>query len=512
MRCAIYCRLSREDEDKLGESESIQNQKQLLSDYVRTQAWDLVDIYSDEDYSGADRSRPEFNRLLRDAKSGRFDLILCKTQSRFTRDMELVERYLHGLFPLWGIRFIALADHVDTDLQGNKKARQINGLVNEWYLEDLSENIRMVFNHKRRQGDYIGGFPLYGYRLHPTEKGRLVVDPEAATVVRQIYQWALLGYGKQKIADKLNEQGISNPSLYKKEHGSAYTNGSLRDPYGRWNRSSVGRILHNEMYLGVMVQGTRKKLSYKSSKLISVPKEKWFRVEGTHEGIIDVETFEAVRALHQSRSKACGDGAPHLLAGLVCCAACGSKLHKNKYQYQGKTHSYLRCTNPSCPLRAMSDRSPCSIRLDLLLSRIELLVKEHLSTWYLPSDPVGRFEFEQARRTTLEQEYTSLSTQYKQRKKALESLYLDKVSGLLSEQQFRLLSQSFTEDLGIYQERMQELEQQVLACKSTSSCTVDQPVQVPLTRPLFTALISKVTIERKRKEDEGQGIHIYWNF
>jgi len=331
-------------------------------------------------------------------------------------------------------------------------------------------------------------------------------------VVRQIFQWALLGYGKQAIADKLNEQGISNPSQYKREHGSAYTNGSLRDPHGRWSRSSVGRILHNEMYLGVMVQGTRTKLSYKSSKLINVPKEKWFRVEGTHEGIIDAETFETVRALHQSRSKACGNGVPHPLAGLVRCAACGSKLHKNLYQYQGKTHSYLRCTNPSCPLRTLPDRSPCSIRLDLLLSRMEPLVKEYLSTWYLPSYPVGRYDFKRARRTALEQEYSSLSTQYKQRKEALESLYLDKVSGLLSEQQFLLLSESFTEDLGIYQERRKELEKQILSGKNTSSCNVDQPIQVPLTRSLFTALISKISIERKRKEDESQSIHIYWNF
>ena len=123
MRCAIYCRLSREDEDRLLESESIQNQKSLLRDYAAEQNWQIYRIYCDEDYSGADRNRPDFNRMLRDAKDQKFDLILCKTQSRFTRDMELVERYIHGLFPQWGIRFIAIADHIDTSLQGNKKAR-----------------------------------------------------------------------------------------------------------------------------------------------------------------------------------------------------------------------------------------------------------------------------------------------------------------------------------------------------------------------------------------------------
>ena len=151
--CAIYTRLSKEDEDKQQpESESIQNQKSLLISYAVERGWDIYHIYCDEDYSGADSLRPDFNKMIEAAKEKKFQIILCKSQSRFTRDMELVEKYIHGLFPIWGIRFIAVADNADTEIKGNKKARQINGLINEWYLEDLSENIRMVFDMKRRQG------------------------------------------------------------------------------------------------------------------------------------------------------------------------------------------------------------------------------------------------------------------------------------------------------------------------------------------------------------------------
>ena len=142
--------------------------------------WDIYHIYCDEDYSGADRLRPDFNRMIQAAKEKQFQIILCKSQSRFTRDMELVEKYIHGLFPIWGIRFIAIADNADTEVKGNKKARQINGLVNEWYLEDLSENIRMVFDMKRRQGQYIGGFPIYGYQKDPKDHNHLIIEPEAA--------------------------------------------------------------------------------------------------------------------------------------------------------------------------------------------------------------------------------------------------------------------------------------------------------------------------------------------
>lgn len=517
MRCAIYCRLSREDEDKSGESESIQNQKLLLTDYSNEQHWELVDIYCDEDYSGADRARPEFNRLLRDAKAGRFEVILCKTQSRFTRDMELVERYLHGLFPLWGIRFMALADHVDTELQGNKKARQINGLVNEWYLEDLSENIRMVLNHKRKQGDYIGGFPLYGYRLHPTEKGRLVVDPEASSVIQQIFRWALEGYGKQKIADMLNERGIPNPTRYKQEHGSAYTNGSLHDERGLWSRSSVGRMLHNEMYLGTMIQGTRKKLSYKSKKLVNVPKEDWFRVEGMHDGIIDRETFEAVAAIQRSRNKSCCSGDPHPLAGLVYCDACGSKLHKNTYQYQGQRHSYLRCSNKACPSRNSESSSPCSIRLDVLLPLIEAQVKQYLSAWYHPTYQEGNRNREEKQRLALQKESKQVLAQRVQRINALEALYLDKVSGLVSAEQFELLSSSLCEGIQMYQERLDVLALQ-LSCNPSSrdialpSCKEASSEQIAITRPLLTSLISNVSVASKQKEDATQVINIFWRF
>ena len=288
-RCAIYCRLSKEDAVKPApESESIRNQKQLLTGYARTQGWEIYDLYSDEDYSGADADRPDFNRMLRDAEAGRFGVVLCKTQSRFTRDMELAERYIHGLFPLWGVRFVAPADNVDTALRGNKKARQINALVNEWYLEDLSENIRMVLESKRRRGQYIGSVPLYGYKKDPLDRHRLVIDEPAAQIVRQIFRWFLGGCGTQRITALLNERQIPNPSAYKNRP----TRGS-----GLWSKATVSRILHNEMYAGTLVQGRRRKLSYKSKRSVKVPPEDWARIEDAHTPIVSKEAFAQAQAL-----------------------------------------------------------------------------------------------------------------------------------------------------------------------------------------------------------------------
>ena len=197
MKAAIYCRLSKEDEDKIGESESIQNQKSMLIEYAIEKGFDIYQIYSDEDYSGIDRNRPAFNSMLQAASEHQFDVVLAKTQSRFTRDMELVEKYLHGKFMEWGVRFIAVVDHVDTDDTANKKSRQINGLINEWYLEDLSTNVRSVLDHKRKDGVYIASFALYGYRKDSSAKGKLVIDPEAAEIVKRIFSMALGGIARK---------------------------------------------------------------------------------------------------------------------------------------------------------------------------------------------------------------------------------------------------------------------------------------------------------------------------
>ena len=206
------------------------------------------------------------------ASERKFQIIFCKSQSRFTRDMERVEWYIHGLFSIWGIRFVSVADNTDTEIKGSKKARQINGLINEWYLEDLSENIWMAFDMKQRQRQYIGGFPTCGHRKDPNDKNYLIVNPEAAEVVRKIYQWALEGHGKQNIACMLNTMGVVNPTCYKAERGWS---GSCpcRKNFGIWKKNMVWRILHNEMYTGVMVQGQVKKASYKSKVILRVLRE-----------------------------------------------------------------------------------------------------------------------------------------------------------------------------------------------------------------------------------------------
>ncbi|MBQ9980397.1 MAG: recombinase family protein [Oscillospiraceae bacterium] len=296
-KCAIYCRISREEEGA-DVSASIENQKSLLLELADKNRWQVFDVYTDENFSGADGRRPEFNRMLADAKAGRFTILLCKSQSRFSRDMALAELYLHEKFPAWGVRFIAPADGADTAQRGNKKSRQINALVNQWYLEDLSENIRMVLDMKRREGSYIAAFALYGYEKG-AERGTVVVDESAAAVVRLIFRLVSGGVSTRAAAAFLNSASIPAPSRHKALKGEKYINGGGNG--SAWNAATVWRIVTNEMYTGVMVQGRKTKLSYKSPKIVSVPKERWFRVENNHSAIVSPETFAAAAAALRRR-------------------------------------------------------------------------------------------------------------------------------------------------------------------------------------------------------------------
>ena len=449
--------------------------------------------------------------MIQAAKQKKFQIILCKSQSRFTRDMELVEKYIHGLFPIWGIRFIAVADNADTEVKGNKKARQINGLVNEWYLEDLSENVRMVFDLKRREGKYIGGFPIYGYRKDPADKNHIIPDPEAAEVVRQIYRWSMEGHGRQNIAYLLNQQGIPNPTRSKAERGWT-CNHPIKNDFGLWNKVTVGRILTNEMYTGVMIQGRRRKVSYKSKVIIDTPEDQWYRVEGTHEAIIDRATFDAVQRGLKLRTKTDGSGEAHLLSGLVKCADCGSTMSKCS---NGK-RAYLRCK-----LYADSGKQKLctrhSVRLDQLIDLVSDRIRYYVQTYY-ELDAADIQPQKDTRREALEQERKYIVAQLEKRSQALKTLYLDKVAGIIGEGQFVELNQSFLDEksrleqrLGRINEELENREQpQQQADLMEKARKLLRLEAVP--RELVIGLIDCIEIGERNPNTGQQEVKISWKF
>ena len=521
MKAAIYCRLSKEDETRTGESESIQNQKSMLLQYAMEKGFELYQIYSDEDYSGIDRNRPAFNAMIRAASEHKFDVVLAKTQSRFTRDMELVEKYLHGKFIEWGVRFIAVVDHVDTDDTANKKSRQINGLINEWYLEDLSANVRSVLDHKRKEGQYIASFALYGYCKAPDAKGKLVIDPEAAEVVKRIYAMTLRGVGAHKIAQILNEEGVPSPTAYKQQNGERYHLAQKTPSELLWSSGTIYQMLHNQTYTGDLVQGRHKKVSYKSKRTVWLPKSQWIVVENTHEAIIDKDTYDTVQQMMQRRTRSGAGGMIHPLARKVVCGCCGCIMEQTgrPLKADGTRVNYVRCRmHQRAPKRC---RNKTCTNLDDLQELVLKRIREYAAEYFDPEkvelprrdDPVRQRA--QAQRSELKR----LKGEADRRRKAMQQLYLDKASGLIDAVQFSEMNQTFLEDVKNAETRIHTLEaeleqqQEETSVVQTQMQRVRELAQVShLTRELVVLLVHRVVVGTKDPLTGEQKITIEWNF
>ena len=517
MKAALYCRLSEEDRNKLcatDDSNSIQNQKAMLVQYANEMGWEIYQIYSDDDYTGSDRRRPEFVRLLKDAEQRKFDIVLCKTQSRFTRELELVEKYIHGLFPIWGIRFVSIVDNADTANKGNKKSRQINGLVNEWYLEDMSENIRSVLTNRRENGFHIGAFALYGYKKDPEQKGHLIIDEEAAAIVRDVFNLFASGMGKTAIARLLNDRGIPNPTEYKRLQGLRYKQPKSRNST-LWRYFSISDMLINEIYIGNMVQGKYGSVSYKTKQNKPRPKSEWYVVEGTHEPIIDRELWDRVQKLIAQKSKPFITGNIGLFAKKAICMNCGytMRTHKNRGIY------YLIC---SCRHVA---KDAC-IGSFIQVARLEQLVLtelQRLSAAYLDEDAVAQgIAFTNHLQDQKSQVLAGISA-YRKRieeySKGIRDLYMDKVKGLLSEGDYADMSKEFRQDRAHFEQLIQSAEHQLIelderiAMGDNRRSIVEKYVhQEHLTRDAVEVLIDHVRVGKRIPKTKDVPIEIHWNF
>lgn len=520
-KVAIYCRLSDEDKNKksyMDDSESIQNQKNLLMKYSIEKEWYIYKIYSDDDYSGLDAERPEFNSMLKDAEEGKFNIILCKTQSRFTRDMELVEKYLHNKFLEWGIRFVTVVDGVDTLDNHNKKSRQINGLINEWYCEDISESIKAVFRMKQKTGKFIGSFSSYGYMKDPNDKNKLIIDEEAAEVVKLIFNLYIEGNGTQHIASILNKKNIPNPTKYKQLKGLKYKNNCFDKNLGIWNKITIKRILRNQLYIGNMVQHKCKKINYKSKKMKILRPDEWIIVENTHESIIDKKTFDMVQKKMDSNVKSTSNGIAHVLAGKVRCLDCKSTMAKSS---TSKGYNYLRCRLYLVDTKKKACTSH-SIRLEKLEEIVLGKIKEHINLLCDNTKLAQKLKKEQQieeRAECLNRMLSKLENEISSRTAALKNIYLDKVNKIISQDQFNELNCIFLKEKKGLNENKKELEKKIcnLNQKNFSMEYYKELVEKyknfsKLTHSMVSILIDYIEIGDKNKETTEQEIVIYWRF
>ena len=328
---ALYCRLSREDGDRV-ESDSIGNQRKLLEEYVQAHPeLQIAHCYADDGYTGTNFDRPAFRQMVRDIEAGRIRCVLVKDLSRFGRDYIETGRYLERWLPEHGVRFIAVTDHIDSSRGAYDMMMPLKNLFNTQYARDISQKVKSSLRAKQQRGEFIGAFASYGYRKDPQNHNRLLIDPPAAQVVQRIFSLFESGMGKVRIAKLLNQEGIPCPSEYKRLTGEKYRNNHRLDATTYWTYATIHRILQNEMYIGNMEQGRDDRLQMHGSARRK-SRADWVIVSDTHEPIIEKAQWDRVQALLCAKTRT-PDFNQNVspFAGFLKCGDCGRAMVKTTW-------------------------------------------------------------------------------------------------------------------------------------------------------------------------------------
>ncbi|OGO82097.1 MAG: hypothetical protein A2Y18_05665 [Clostridiales bacterium GWD2_32_19] len=462
----IYVRLSKDDFSK-GKatdqevSESIKNQKNMLTKYVMEKSWNIVDIFVDDGVSGASFDRNNFNRMVDMIEAGAIDCVLCKDQSRLGRDHIEEGNYREKYFPSRNVRYIAIDDGVDTfrDTSGNDMAT-MRSAMNDMYIQDTSKKVKRSFDTKRRNGEFIGAHSPYGYKKDTINKNKLVIDEEVSHIVARIFAEYIEGYkegkGYTSVANGLNADGVLTPTQYKKTKGN-YNNAKAR--LGLWSAESVRRILTSPTYMGALTQGRTLKKGPKVKSFLNIPKEYWIIVPGTHDPIVSEETFTVVQELIERKEKyptrPSIEG--HLLTGLIFCADCGERMtfHKtNRGTTQCICSKYKRYKG-MCSRHAIREEDINKLVLDDL-GRIASKV---VDVQKLKKMSVGA-EAQNQRANSIQIQLDKLKNRVEEIRNIIKSLYTDKVKGIVSEETFIEMQATFSEEKTVVAKKIQQLEEQ----------------------------------------------------
>lgn len=350
--CGGYLRLSKEDDDiaksETLQSNSIENQKEYIEDYLQSKPEiRVVDFYIDDGYSGVNFDRPDFQRMLQDIKDKKINCVIVKDLSRLGRNYIEVGKYIERFFPFLGVRFIAINDNFDSAddaALSNNIIVPFKNLINDAYCRDISIKIRSHLEVKRKRGEFIGAFPVYGY-MRGEDKNKLIVDPCAAEIVKEIFAMKMEGMSQQAIADELNRLGVLSPAEYKKEQGSGYKTVFQTHSRAKWTAVAVLRVLTNEVYMGTLIQGKESTPNYKVRVREKKPKEEWIRVENAHEAIISRTDFELISDILQKDTRvSTGKSAVSVYSGYLVCADCGCSMVRKKVRSGSLEYVYYVCS------------------------------------------------------------------------------------------------------------------------------------------------------------------------
>lgn len=455
---ALYARLSKDD-DLVGDSNSIVHQKEILAKYAKEHGFTNIEFYVDDGFSGTNFNRPDFQRMMADAEEGKISTVIVKDMSRFGRDYIMVGYYTEIYFSNLDIRFIAINDNVDSNIQTENDLTPFKNVFNEWYARDTSKKIRAVFKAKGNSGKHLTTNPPFGYKKDPNDKEKWIIDDEAAATVRRIFQMYVDGYRISEIGHKLTEEKVETPILYYMNRGIK-TN--ARSEYPEiWDLMSIKYILSQTAYAGHTVNFQTAVKSYKTKKQIRLPKEDWIIYRNTQEPIIDEKTFETVQQMRKVKRARTKYNEPNMFSGLLYCADCGNHLTIQRVARNRKMDNF------SCATYRKKKKGLCSCHR-ILVSDLETIVKEDLqkvceyvflhekefTDEYLSGSKRETVKFQAKTKAELKR----LSERQEEIGKIIRKLYEDNVNGRITDERFDFLAKSYEDEGNELKTKIQEFK------------------------------------------------------
>lgn len=481
---ALYCRLS-SDDAYLGESGSIQTQRALLTQYCRENNIPIYDIYVDDGYSGTNFERPDFKRMLEDLKSHKANIVIVKDLSRFGREYAQMGMYIENDFEDWNIRFISISENIDTLNNADGILMPLTNVINSHYAKECSRKTRQAHRALAKEGKYIGSRPPFGYKKDPDNKHHLIVDDEAASVVKSIFQMFCDGIGYVKMTKMLREEKTLNPQAYfNKNNPDYYKSDYWRQDFD-WHATSIRAILNNPIYLGKTVFGRTKVKGGHQKKTVHTDESEWIVVENTHEPIIDQATWDLVHDIMKNRRRENKQGETQMFAGLVKCSSCGSALNvsfnSRKGKYTGfscwvyKNYGKERCTS-----HAIGYQTLYNIVLNDIRKKAEYV--KYQKKAYLDLLSLHMKDNTKQNVKALQSELKKVNTRVKQLDKIMQKLYEDRALEHISEDRYFSMNQTYEDEYRKLKSRKEEIE------KTLSN--IEEDLQ---NAELFVSLIEKYT-------------------
>lgn len=504
-----YVRLSREDGDK-EESNSVTGQKDLIRDFLlRHPELRECGMKVDDGFTGSNFDRPAFQEMMADVKAGKINCIVVKDLSRFGRNYLDAGEYIEKIFPFLGVRFIAINDNYDS-MSGHTESDELvipfKNLINEAYCRDTSIKIRSQLEIKRRRGDFIGSFAVYGYKKDPDDRHKLIADDYAADVVRDVFRWKLEGVSVLDIADRLNAAGVLTPMDYKRAQGLMFSTPFRVCERSAWNAVTVLRILKNPSYIGTLEQGRVTTPSYKVKRLVQKPREEWAVVEGHHEAIVDPYDFETVQQVLALDTRTSASGkVVECFSGLVYCGECGSAMVRKTVPSGKKKYVYYVCAahkeKKTCSPHSLRDVALNEIVLDALKQHIQDVID--LSDLLEMTDTAA---LRQAGMRKLQGRLEQKREEVERCQTLLRSLYESLTDGIIDREEYLDLKRSYTR-------RRDEAERQAEALQEDISKELEDVTQergwmgqfrrhqniTQLERSIVVSLIERILIYRGRR-------------